>query len=174
MHWFNVYLCHSIIYHPNDCWLISRVSINLSATSHALSCKLLKVRPVLFLPGILRFGPKASKEHKQSLGTIIVQLLQNLSELNNCMCGPPNRKGLVCSECADGFGPSVTSFGYKCANCTDHRYGVATTLSVSGVCPNYCFLHYLLIISNLHNISSYALLYHVCPDYGHYFLFCYF
>ena len=40
------------------------------------------------------------------------------------MCGPLNRKGLVCSECANGFGPSVTSFGYKCANCTDARYGV--------------------------------------------------
>ena len=26
------------------------------------------------------------------------------------MCGPLNRKGLVCSECANGFGPSVTSF----------------------------------------------------------------
>ena len=37
-----------------------------------------------------------------------------------CMCGPLNRKGLVCSECTDGFGPSVTSFGYtkgiKCGN----------------------------------------------------------
>ena len=37
---------------------------------------------------------------------------------------PLNRKGFVCSECADGFGPLVTSFGYKCANCTDAWYGV--------------------------------------------------
>ena len=51
-------------------------------------------------------------------------LPRNLSQLNDYMCGPMNRKGLVCSECADGFGPSVTSFGYKCANCTDARYGV--------------------------------------------------
>ena len=47
-----------------------------------------------------------------------------LSELNDRMCGPLNRKGLVCSECADGFGPSVTSFGYRCANCTDAWYGL--------------------------------------------------
>ena len=51
-------------------------------------------------------------------------LPRNLSQLNDYMCGPLNRKGLVCSECANGFGPSVTSFGYKCANCTDARYGV--------------------------------------------------
>ena len=40
------------------------------------------------------------------------------------MCGPLSRKGLVCSECADGLGPSVTSFGYRCVNCTDAWYGV--------------------------------------------------
>ena len=53
-----------------------------------------------------------------------LQLPQNFSQLNDNMCGPLNRKGFVCSECADGFGPSVTSFGYRCANCTDALYGV--------------------------------------------------
>ena len=41
------------------------------------------------------------------------------------MCGPINRKGIVCSECVDGFGPSVTSIGYSCANCTDAWYRVS-------------------------------------------------
>ena len=40
------------------------------------------------------------------------------------MCSPLNRKGHLCSECIDGFGPSVTSFGYRCTNCTDAWYGV--------------------------------------------------
>ena len=53
-----------------------------------------------------------------------ILLPRNLSQLNDYMCGPLNRKGLVCSECADGFGPSVTSFGYRCVNCTDAWYGV--------------------------------------------------
>ena len=53
-----------------------------------------------------------------------IVLPRNLSQLNDYMCGPLNRKGLVCSECADGFGPSVTSLGYRCANCTDVWYGV--------------------------------------------------
>ena len=55
---------------------------------------------------------------------IMLQLPQNLSQLNDYMCSPLNRKGYLCSECADGFGPSVTSFGYRCANCTDTLYGV--------------------------------------------------
>lgn len=53
-----------------------------------------------------------------------IQLPANLSQLNTYMCGPLNRKGVLCSKCTDGFGPSVTSFKYKCANCTDAWYGV--------------------------------------------------
>ena len=55
-------------------------------------------------------------------GTVL--LPRNLSQLNDYMCGPLNRKGLVCSECADGFGPSGTPFGYRCINYTDAWYGV--------------------------------------------------
>ena len=53
-----------------------------------------------------------------------IVLPRNLSQLNDYMCGPLNRKGLVCDQCADGFGPSITSFGYKCVNCTDAWYHV--------------------------------------------------
>ena len=38
-----------------------------------------------------------------------ISLPDNISKLNDYMCGPMNRKGLVCSECIDGYGPSVTS-----------------------------------------------------------------
>ena len=54
-----------------------------------------------------------------------ISLSVNLSQLNDYMCGPINRKGLVCSECADGYGPSFTSYGYKCANCTNSWYNVS-------------------------------------------------
>ena len=72
-----------------------------------------------------------------------ILLPRNLSQLNDYMCGPLNRKGLVCSECADGFGPSVTSFGYECANCTDTWYGVPLFLVVEFV-PITVF--YLIIL----------------------------
>ena len=70
------------------------------------------------------FQPRANGFKKPRYGKIIIELPNNLSQLNDYMCGPLNRKGLVCSECADGFGPSVTSFGYRCVNCTDAWYGV--------------------------------------------------
>ena len=42
------------------------------------------------------------------------------------MCRPLNRKGRVCSECMDGYGPAVMSVGFdiQCVNCTDTWYGV--------------------------------------------------
>ena len=72
-----------------------------------------------------------------------IVLPRNLSQLNEYMCGPLNRKGFVCSECADSFGPSLTSFGYKCANCTDVWYGVPLFLVVEFV-PITVF--YLIIL----------------------------
>ena len=39
-----------------------------------------------------------------------ISLPENVSELNDYMCGPMNRKGLVCSECIDGYGTSACHF----------------------------------------------------------------
>ena len=72
-----------------------------------------------------------------------ILLPRNLSHLNDYMCSPLNRKGFVCSECADGFGPSVTSLGYRCANCTDAWCGVPLFLFLEFV-PTTVF--YLIIL----------------------------
>ena len=47
-----------------------------------------------------------------------IELPSNITELNDYMCGPANRKGSLCSECIDGFGPSATSSEVMCSNCT--------------------------------------------------------
>ena len=74
------------------------------------------------------FQPLAKGFRKSRHGKLVIDLPRNLSQLNDYMCGPLNRKGLVCSECADGFGPSVTSFGYSCVKCSDAWYGVPVIL----------------------------------------------
>ena len=75
----------------------------------------------------LYVGPCSTYFQPSSYNSTIpnqIDLPVNLTELNNNMCGPLNRKGLLCSECADGFGISITSFGYKCTNCTGNWYAV--------------------------------------------------
>jgi hypothetical protein len=55
---------------------------------------------------------------------VYVKLPQNISDLNDVMCGPLNREGLLCTHCKDGFGPSVYSInGLKCENCQDNHFG---------------------------------------------------
>ena len=58
--------------------------------------------------------------------THYILLPENVLELNDYMCRPLNRKGRVCSECMDGYGPAVMSGGFdiQCVNCTDTWYGV--------------------------------------------------
>ena len=46
-----------------------------------------------------------------------IRLPDNISELNDYMCQPLNRKGLACSKCIENFGPSIMSTRYKCSNC---------------------------------------------------------
>jgi hypothetical protein len=53
-----------------------------------------------------------------------INLPGTLAEINDFMCAPMNRRGIVCSDCVSGFGPSVNSFGYKCIQCSSIWYGI--------------------------------------------------
>ena len=50
------------------------------------------------------------------------EIPSNTSQLDEAMCGPYNRRGLLCGECKDGYGPAVYSFGL---NCTEAHWGRA-------------------------------------------------
>ena len=81
-------------------------------------------------------------------------LPENVSELNDYMCEPLNRKGRLCSECKDGYGLGTTSVGYQyfeCTKCAGAWYGV----------PLFLFLEmfpltvlYLIILLFQVNITS--------------------
>ena len=43
-------------------------------------------------------------EHNVTVDRYIV-LPDDIAELNDYVCGPMNRKGIICSECIEGFGP---------------------------------------------------------------------
>ena len=44
-----------------------------------------------------------------------IRLPNNISELNNFMCGPLNREGFFSLDCIDHFGISLVSIGYTCS-----------------------------------------------------------
>ena len=59
-------------------------------------------------------------------------LPENISELNDYMCGPLNRKGYLCSDCIDGFGPSMSIIEHpnQCYECRGAYRGVMLYLAI--------------------------------------------
>ena len=80
-----------------------------------------------------------------------INLPDNISELNDYMCGSMNRKGIVCSECIDGYGPSVTSPKFRCSDCSNAWYGMPLYLLLELV-PITVF--YLIVLTFQLNLTS--------------------
>ena len=82
---------------------------------------------------------------------LYIILPNNISKLNDYMCGPMNRKGFLCSECIDRFSPSFTSPDYMaCSNCTASRYyGVPLFILTEIVPITLFYLTFLLFQVNV-------------------------
>ena len=57
---------------------------------------------------------------------MLSELPSDPDQLNDVMCGPYNRRGLLCGQCISGYGHGVNYFNLKCANCSN----IPTLLSV--------------------------------------------
>ena len=82
-------------------------------------------------------------------GPRLIHLPDNISKLNEYMCGPMNRKGFLCSECIDGYGPSVTSLKFQCSTCSSVWYGVLIYLLIEVVPVTIFYITVLLFQLNL-------------------------
>ena len=74
-------------------------------------------------------------------------LPKNISDLNEVMCGPLNRKSYLCSDCIDGFGPSIGLMDSMpmCYNCTGSLYGVSLYILVEFT-PITLFYIFILVL----------------------------
>lgn len=99
------------------------------------------------------FQPTGYVVHGTKKSIWYIKLPNNISVLNNYMCGPMHRRGRVCSECKDGFGLAVTSVGFniQCSNCTNVWYAISLYLFLEFV-PVTIF--YLIILIFQVNITS--------------------
>ena len=52
-----------------------------------------------------------------------IQLPQNVTLLNEFMCGPLNREGELCGKCKDGYGIALYSYTLECTKCWGQGYG---------------------------------------------------
>ena len=72
------------------------------------------------------YGPCPYITHYKTVSVdyvLYVQLPQNVSLLNEFMCGPLNREGELCGECKNGYGIALYSYTLECSKCWGHGYG---------------------------------------------------
>ena len=105
--------------------------------------------------------------------TWMITLPDKTSELNDYMCGPMKRKGRICSECIDGYGPSYTSFGLQCSSCTGVFYGILYLLLVEVLPQTVFFLIVLMLRIRMTSapmtcfiLYSHSLLYIITRSHG--------
>ena len=89
----------------------------------------------LYYAGICPFGPT-----ENNINRMFSELPSDPDQLNEVMCGPYNRKGLLCAECIDGYGPAVFSPYKKCENCSKLSTGLllACTCFLCSLPSHYC------------------------------------
>ena len=61
---------------------------------------------------------------------VYIKLPQNVSLLNDFMCGPLNREGTLCGRCKPEYGPALYSYTLQCERCWDHGYGWALYFAI--------------------------------------------
>ena len=73
----------------------------------------------------------------------------NTSKLDEVMCGPYNRRGLLCGECKDGYGPAYSSFNLTCVNCSSIWSGYTIYLLLQFVPSTLMFFNLVVCRYNI-------------------------
>ena len=74
------------------------------------------------------------------------EMPSNASQLDEVMCGLYNRRGLLCGECKESYGPAVYSFDMSCANCSSlwSRYAISLYLFLQFIPTTLIFLCFVV------------------------------
>ena len=83
---------------------------------------------------------------------LYIQLPNNVSLLNESMCGPLNREGTLCGKCKDGYGIALNSYTLECSKCWGHGHGWALYYSLE-LFP-ITVLYFLVVIFHIRATSS--------------------
>lgn len=88
-----------------------------------------------------------------SLGYL--HLPENLSDLNEFMCGRYNREGQLCGKCKDGYSPAILSYGQGCMDCRDKAATSLLTFFAITIIPVTLFYFIILFFVRVNVLSPY-------------------
>ena len=78
------------------------------------------------------------------------KLPQNVSQLDDVICRPQNRYGIVCSNCIEGHGPAVNSLKYECVLCNGSSFSVNLTKYIFTVYVPLLIFFLIIFLFNIH------------------------
>jgi len=67
-------------------------------------------------------------------------LPKHITDLEDFLCGPLNRKGRMCGQCKDGFTTSAYSYDLRCVKCSGGHYNWAKYVAVTLLPPTAFFI----------------------------------
>ena len=113
--------------------------------------------------GFCRYGYQ--KNSSLTHNRIYTLLPEHPQDLNKFQCEQHHRKGLLCSECMQGYGPAVYAFKYtlSCSKCSEMSTSVATLLYMTLELVPVTILFFLVMTFRINFTSG--------PLFG-YIMFC--
>ena len=79
-------------------------------------------------------------------------LPEELDEVNSTLCGPLNRRGLLCSECEEGHGlAAYRYFGLMCVKCSHSALNMLAYVVLLFVAPTIFFFFFVLFKIDVHS-----------------------
>ena len=95
-----------------------RFKLHCNSDSKQVDIEINQCATSLGAEGDLYVGACPFRHTLNSTNRLYSEMPSNASQLDEVMCGPYNRRGLLCGECKDGYGSAVYSFEQMCANCS--------------------------------------------------------
>ena len=146
--------CHRWYFSTNSCQCLPFVSLCDGIKAY------IKVKSLLTVQqnqNIISKNPSTSFNLYQGINVTkpgYRLLPDNISELNHFMCGPLNRKGYLCSDCIDGFGPAMSLIEHPnhCYICSGNHWGVMIYLTI--VLLPLTLLYLLILIFQIRMTSA--------------------
>ena len=133
-----------------SCHHKERTEVNCNSTSTSLNFGYCMTYNSSY--GLNELGKCPFIAHYITDNTHRIPLPDNVSELNEYMCGPLNREGTLCGKCKDGYGIALYSYTLECAKCWRHGYGWVLYFLLELV--PITVLYFLVVIFHIRATSS--------------------
>ena len=107
----------------SDCRCGDSVGQVVECDAVSLNVSLLMGNCMTYDNGTGRFNLASCPFKSRHESDVYTPLPRNVSELNDFICSPYNREGIVCSTCKPGYGPSVFTHNLECFKCSGSYHG---------------------------------------------------